>query len=86
MARFVFAAYAAINTSSALDRNVLLLNAHYAALRVVSVRRAFSLLFKQDDRLQPVAEVVHIEDGRYVSYDFNDWTELSAFKREFEPA
>lgn len=50
------------------------------------MRRAFSLLFKQNDEFQPVAEVVHIEDGRYVSYDFNDWTELSAFKREFEPA
>ena len=28
---------------------------------------------------------MHIEDGRYASYDFHDWTELSAFKREFEP-
>ena len=65
---------------------MLLLNAHYAALRVVSVRRAFTLLFKRDHQQQPVAEVVHIEDGRYVSYNFEGWTELSAFKREFEPA
>lgn len=63
-----------------------MLNAHYAALRVVSVRRAFSLLFKRNDDLEPIAEVVHIEDGRYVSYDFDDWAQLSAFKREFEPA
>lgn len=65
---------------------MLLLNAHYAALRVISVRRAFALLFKLDPYDQPVAEIVHIEDGRYVSYNFRDWTELSAFKREFEPA
>ncbi|MGB2985410.1 MAG: HNH endonuclease [Phycisphaerae bacterium] len=52
----------------------------------MSVRRAFTLLFKRDEAQQPVAEVVHIEDGRYVSYDFEDWAELSAFKKEFEPA
>ena len=65
---------------------MLLLNAHYAALRVISVRRAFALLFKRDEKHRPVAEIVHIEDDRYVSYSFQDWTELSAFKREFEPA
>ncbi len=54
------------------------------ALRVISVRRAFSLLFKQDHGRHPIAEVVDVEDGRYVSYNFADWTELSAFKREFE--
>lgn len=64
---------------------MLLLNAHYAALRVVSVRRAFTLLFKRDTAHRPVAEVVHVEDGRYISYNFDDWTELSAFKKEFEP-
>ena len=56
------------------------------ALRVISVRRAFTLLFKQDAWKRPVAEVVDVEDGHYVSYDFIDWTQLSAFKREFEPA
>ena len=71
---------------SILDDHVLLLNAHYVATCVVTVRRAFSLLFKCDGTRQPVAEVVHLEDGRYVSYNFEDWTELSAFKREFEPA
>lgn len=63
----------------------MLLNAHYMALRVVSVRRAFTLLFKRDRAEQPVAEVVSVEDGRYISYDFTDWAELSAIKREFEP-
>lgn len=65
---------------------MLLLNAHYVAMRVVSARRAFALLFKRDAARSHVAEVVHIEDGHYVSYDFEDWAELSAFKREFEPA
>jgi 5-methylcytosine-specific restriction endonuclease McrA len=55
-------------------------------MRVISVRRAFTLLFKRDAWERPIAEVIDIEDGRYVSYDFADWAELSAFKREFEPA
>jgi len=71
---------------SALDSNVLLLNAHYMAMRVVSARRAFTLLFKRDEQAQPIAEVVSIEDGRYVSYNFDDWAELSAFRHQFEPA
>ncbi len=82
----VFAYSATASASTCLDGNVLLLNAHYAALRVISVRRAFVHLFKRDEYERPVAEVVHIEDGRYVSYNFDDWAELSAFKREFEPA
>lgn len=75
-----------LSTASALDSNVLLLNAHYMAMRVVSARRAFTLLFKRDEQQQPVAEIVHIEDGRYVSYNFDDWAALSRFKHEFEPA
>ena len=63
-----------------------MLNAHYAALRIIDVRRAFSLLFKRDHRDEPVAEVVNVEDGRYISYNFEDWCELSEFKREFAPA
>ncbi|MFQ5591814.1 MAG: HNH endonuclease [Phycisphaerae bacterium] len=81
----VFPAQAVATSESFLDTRVLLLNAHYMALRVVSVRRAFALLFKRDAERQPIAEVVSVEDGRYVAYDFTDWTELSAFKREFEP-
>lgn len=63
-----------------------MLNAHYMALRVISARRAFSLLFKEDQAARPIAEIVHVEDGRYISYNFNDWAELSRFRREFEPA
>ena len=63
-----------------------MLNAHYAALRIINARRAFSLLFKRDHRDQPVAEVVSVEDGRYVSYNFDDWCELSEFQQQFERA
>ena len=63
-----------------------MLNAHYAALRIINARRAFSLLFKRDHYNQPMAEVVSVEDGRYVSYNFEDWCELSEFQQQFEPA
>jgi 5-methylcytosine-specific restriction endonuclease McrA len=55
------------------------------AMRVVSVRRGFTLLFKRDAESRPIAEVVNVEDGRYVSYDFEDWAQLSRLKAEFEP-
>jgi 5-methylcytosine-specific restriction endonuclease McrA len=55
------------------------------ALCIVNVRRAFTLLFKRDRHEQPIAEVVHIEEGRWTSYDFENWAELSRLKREFEP-
>lgn len=64
---------------SAVSLNVLVLNRSYMALRVVNVKRAFSLLFRE------LAEVVHIDQGRYVSYDFSEWCELSELAREFEP-
>ena len=62
-----------------------MLNAHYVALRVIGARRAFSLLCKHNDRDRPVAEIVSVEDGNYVSYNFEDWAELSEVRREFEP-
>lgn len=62
-----------------LSCNVLVLNQNYLAIRVVNVRRAFSLLFKE------LAEVVHIDSGKYASYDFSEWCELSELAREFEP-
>jgi len=64
---------------SVLDGSVLVLNKHYMALRVISVRRAFCLLFRE------LAQVISIEDGKYNTYDFDSWTELSQLKHEFEP-
>jgi 5-methylcytosine-specific restriction endonuclease McrA len=65
--------------ASALNSQVLVLNRHYMALRVVDARRAFSLLYRR------LAEVVHVEDGQYLGYDFDGWRELSELRRQFEP-
>jgi 5-methylcytosine-specific restriction endonuclease McrA len=65
--------------ASVLDNQVLVLNRHYMALRVVDVRRAFSLLYRD------LAEVVHVEDGEYQGYDFDGWRELSELRRRFKP-
>ena len=56
---------------SLLDTNVLVLNRFYMAIRVVNVRRAFTLLYRD------CAEVISNENGQYVSYDFESWCELS---------
>lgn len=64
---------------SAVNCNVLVLNRHYLAIRVINVRRAFSLLCRR------LAEVIHIEDGEYLSYDFESWCDLSELRRSFDP-
>src|ERR1051326_6503761 len=68
----------------ALNANVLVLNKFYQAIRVVNVRRAFSLLCRE------MAEVVHIEtdaqgQSKWTNLNFADWQELSALKAEFMP-
>lgn len=63
----------------ALSSSVLLLNRLYMAVRVVGARRALTLLYRD------LAEVVAVEDGKYLSYDFNNWVEISAAKAAFEP-
>jgi len=78
------AAVSAIALSPALGANVLVLNKFYQAIRVVNVRRAFSLLCRE------LAEVVHIEtdsagQSKWQNFNFADWTELSQLKAEFEP-
>jgi 5-methylcytosine-specific restriction endonuclease McrA len=62
-----------------LCSSVLLLNRLYMALRVISARRAICMLYRNQ------AEVVHVENGKFLSYDFNDWVEVSQAKRRFEP-
>lgn len=56
---------------SALGSSVLVLNRSYVAVRVVNVRRAFVLLYRES------AEVIHVENGAYSNYDFRTWCELS---------
>lgn len=57
-----------------MQANVLALNRLYVAVQVISVRRAFCLLWKG------LAEVVHVENGTYLSYDFESWREVSELK------
>ncbi len=64
--------------ASALDSKVLVLNKLYMAVRVVSARRAFVLLAKN------LAEVISVENGKYLNYDFASWQEVSLLQREFE--
>lgn len=72
----------ALPAPAGLSCNVLVLNRLYMAIRVVSARRAFSLL------LRNLAEVVSVEDtpngSGYMSYDMVSWIELSALKAQLE--
>src|ERR1700736_4659468 len=61
-----------------LDASVLVLNKLYMAVHVISVRRAFCLLFKE------LAEVVTLDDGHYQSYDFQSWREVSEARARFK--
>ena len=63
-------------SGAALNSSVLILNRQYMAIHVVDVRRAFGLLLRQ------LAEVIHIEDGRYGNYDFDSWREISELQAE----
>jgi 5-methylcytosine-specific restriction endonuclease McrA len=65
--------------ASVLSTNVLMLNRLYMAIRVTNVRRAMTLLYED------LAEVVSIEDGKFLSYDFDTWVEVSEAKHRFEP-
>lgn len=60
--------------SAALQANVLVLNRLYMAVHVVNVRRAFALLYRE------LAEVVHLEEGKFLNYDFRSWREVSELR------
>src|SRR5438477_2354362 len=69
---------------AALSANVLVLNKFYQAIRVINVKRAFSMLCRE------MAEVVHIEtdsagQSRWQNFNFEGWREISQLKAEFEP-
>ena len=63
-------------TSSSLNCSVLVLNRMYMAVHVVGVRRAFCLLCKDG------AEVINIEDGAWMAYDFSSWLENCNLRAE----
>jgi len=58
-------------SQSVLETSVLVLNRFYMAVRVINVRRTFTLLYRD------CAEVIENENGQYASYDFESWCELS---------
>jgi len=62
----------------AMQASVLALNRTYSPVHVVSVRRAFTLLYKG------LAEVVHVENGQYLTFDFDSWRDLSELKHALE--
>ncbi|MGW8257606.1 MAG: HNH endonuclease [Thermoguttaceae bacterium] len=62
------------HSNGALSSSVLVLNRLYMAVHIVNVRRAFCLLFRE------VAEVVHLEEGRYSNYSFQSWREMSELR------
>ena len=62
----------------ALDSKVLVLNRLYMAIRVISARRAFSMLCRD------LAEVIQVQDGEYQTYNFESWAELAGYQRQFE--
>lgn len=68
--------------SEALNSKVLVLNRLYVAVRVISARRAFSML------LRDIAEVIHVAAGadgpQYLNYDFGNWAAVSAARDSFE--
>lgn len=62
-----------------LSSSVLLLNRLYLAVRVISAKRALTMVYRE------LAEIVSVENGQYNSYDFSDWVEVSQAKASFEP-
>lgn len=69
----------ALEDHPGLSCSVLVLNKHYMAIRIVSAKRAFSLLFRE------LAEVISLEQDNYANYDFPSWCDVSRFRRQFEP-
>ena len=62
-----------------LNEKVLVLNRYYTAIRVINARRAFTMLCKA------AAEIISVEDGQYITYDLESWTEIAELQRQFEP-
>ncbi len=60
--------------SSALEASVLVLNKLFMAVHIISVRRAFCLLCKE------LAEIIHLEEGQFVTYNFTTWREVSEYR------
>ncbi len=55
-----------------VDGNVLVLNQFWQAVNICSVKRALCLLYQNQ------ARVVTAEDGRFGTFSFDDWKDLSS--------
>lgn len=62
--------------SSALTCSVLVLNRLFMAVHVVNVRRAFGLICRE------LAEVIHLDDGKFATYSFQSWREMSELRAD----
>lgn len=62
------------SVSPALEASVLVVNKLFMAVHIISVRRAFCLLCKEQ------AEVVTLEDGQFATYNFETWREVSEYR------
>lgn len=69
---------AVVHFGDGLNAKVLVLNKMYVAVRVISARRAFTLLCRE------IAEVIDVNDGQYANYDLESWAEISALAAELE--
>ena len=67
-----------MEAAGVLQSSVLVLNRFFMAVHVVTARHAFSLLCKR------VAEVVHVVDDRYDSFNFESWRDVSQYRELFE--
>ncbi|HOX39196.1 MAG TPA: HNH endonuclease [Candidatus Brocadiia bacterium] len=63
-------------TTTALDASVLVLNRFYAAIHIITARKAFCLLAKS------IAEVITVEDNHFATYNLESWLDVSRFKIE----
>ena len=63
---------------SGLDASVLVLNRYFMAVHIISARRAFTLVCKR------VAEIVHVTEDRYDSFNFDSWREISQYRELFD--
>lgn len=62
--------------SNRLDSSVLVLNRYYMAMRLIPLRQALLLLYRN------TAEVIDQENEHYVNYDFSSWCQLSVLQDE----
>lgn len=68
-----------MSNCNVLDNEVLVLDKNYLALKLISAKKAFCLLFSNK------AETIDVEfNKKFYNYNFNSWREISEFKKQYE--